>query len=101
MKSAPLRSNPRAKWLPCLTISDHWRRYDLMLIVYGFSWCARWPPPFFATSARIRFSGFDCRDMSEPLTHRAQKKIIATMTCCIAIYAISHVAATNESLANG
>jgi hypothetical protein len=40
-------------------------------------------------------------DMSEPLTHRAQKKIIATMTCCIAISAISHVAATNESLANG
>ena len=39
-------------------------------------------------------------DVSELLTHRAQKKIIATMTCCIAIYAISHVAATNDSLAN-
>jgi hypothetical protein len=40
-------------------------------------------------------------DVSESLTHHAQKKIIATTTCCIAISAISHVAATNGSLASG
>jgi hypothetical protein len=83
----------------CLTISDHWRRYDLMLIVCGFSWCAGWTPSLFTTLGQIRFSDLVARDVSELLTHRVRRKIISTLTCCIAIAGVSHVAATNPSLA--